>query len=393
MSNTPTSTILLADLVIGSTSKVSLVDLTGREVIAQGAVVTLALVESIRQEGVTRVCVAPSRDQPSPSVDPTPSVQSTSLAQCAYSPERIQRLGEKFGACEQIVDRLIERLESGEPVFSREVESQVDEYVEELAADPDPVIAGVLQHQRDLTLSRRCVQFSVLSMAIGMSQKLQPLEIRDLGIAAMMHDASLFLLAPAVRFPHLPMSEVQRQDYLRHPITSELLLEKVRGITPVQRRLVSQVHEFLDGSGFPRGLSAAELHPLSRVLSTAEGYLTLTSPPTGHPRIMPCDAIAYLIASASKGRYAPGSVSALLRAVTLYPLGSVLELSDTTQVKVIRSNGNDYGYPIVQSIADPDCVIDLRYSELFITRPVPARDHDEARLPDAYKELNSSLQQ
>ncbi len=390
MTNPIRSTIRLDDLVIGSTSKVAFADVTGRIVIPLGTHIVQSVVDEIRMDGVSLLQVVTADATGLPEDDMTVAEQASELASLRlspYPPERVKRLEEKFLACEAMVDEIVNSLRQGITVNVRDAEQELDGYVDELTTDPDPVIASAIAYQSDLTLARRCVQLSVLSMAIAMAQKLNPNDIHDVGIGALMHDWSLFSLPEEARFPHLPMNEQLRAEYSKHPLMSENLLKSVRGSTDTQRTIVSQVHELLDGSGFPRGIAGRQFHPLSRVVSVADGYLTLTSPPPGVTRVIPCDAIAYMIAGASKGKYAPASVSALLEAATMYPLGSLLELSDATLVRVIRSNAGDYGYPIVQSVAKPEHVIDLRNSDLFITRPVASTEYDEARLPDAYKEL------
>lgn len=396
MSNSNRPKLRIDQLVVGSVSKASLVDVTGRKLIARGTTITLALIDDIRRDGVTFLEVvaetAGKVDAPETNASLTQTTKSGAIEQQRlqpYSTERIEQLEAKFNTCQQLVGYMIGALHSGEKVDAREAEHEINDYAEELADDPDPVVAGALAFEPNLTLEKRCVRFSILCMAVGAAQKLNPTEIQDLGMAALMHDWSLFDAPPEARFPRSDMTEEERYHFSKHPLASESLLRKIRGTTEVQRIVVAQVHELLDGSGYPHGISGRRVHPLSRIASVAEGFLALTSPPPGAARVIPCDAIAYLIAAASKGQYSPASVSALLEATTLFPLGSILELSDTTQVRVIRANPGKYGYPIVQVVSKPDVVIDLSQSELFITRPVASTTYDEIRLPDAYKELNS----
>ncbi len=399
MSNSNRPSLRVDQLVVGSTSKVSLSDITGRQLIARGTTITLALIEEIRQEGVTFLQVMPEAS----AIDTAEAIQSPARETDAsagdsgrlqpYSAERVEQLERKFATCQLVVGKLVDSLRNGETIDADEASQEIDGYAQELTNDPDPVVAGALAYQPDLTLEKRCVQLSVLCMAIAIAQKLSPAEVHDLGMAALMHDWSLFDAPPEARFVRSDMSEDERYQFSKHPHASEMLLSKVRGSTEVQRIIVAQVHELLDGSGYPLGISGRKIHPLSRVAGVAEGFLTLTSPPPRAARVIPCDAIAFLIAAASKGRYAPASVSALLEATTLFPLGSILELSDTTQVRVIRTNPGNYGYPIVQVVSNPGAIIDLSKSDLFITRPVASTKFDEIRLPDAYKELNSSSRQ
>lgn len=386
-------------------------DITGRQLIAEGTTITLALIEEIRQEGVTFLQLmpdglpvaseAPHVTTATPTTPPAKADDAADRAADAsasprlqpYSAERVEELERKFQACELAVGQMIDALRHGETVSADEAAGEIDEYAQELAEDPDPVVANALTYQPDLTLEKRCVQFSVLCMAIAIAQDVSPADVQNLGMAALMHDWSLFNVEPRARFARIDMTDEERYQFSKHPQASESLLAKVRGSNELHRLIVGQVHELMDGSGYPFGLTRQKIHPLSRIAGVADSFLTLTSPPPGVARVIPCDAIAYLIAAAAKGRYAPASVSALLEATTLFPLGSILELSDTTQVRVIRTNPGKYGYPIVQVVSDPKSIIDLSTSELFITRPVASTTYDEIRLPDTYKELNSSAGQ
>ncbi len=398
MSNTVRPFLRVDQLVVGSISRVSLGDVTGRELISKGTTISLALIEEIRNEGVTFLQILPDVDATA-----NPSAQATSSAERGseqsasksrllqpYSADRVEQLDRKFNACQLVVAQMVDSLRHGESVSADDAVQQIDDYVQELSDDPDPVVASALAYQPDLTLEKRCVQLSILCMAIGMAQKLGPVEVQDLGLAGLTHDWSLFDVPPESRFSHHHMTEDARYQFSKHPHASAMLLSQIRGTSEVQRMIVAQVHELLDGSGYPLGISGRKIHPLSRVAGVAEGFLDLTSAPPGAARVVPSDAIAFLIASASKGRYAAASVSALLEATTLFPLGCILELNDTTRVRVIRSNPGKYGYPIVQMVSNPNVIIDLSTSELFITRPVVSSEYDEIRLPDAYKELNSA---
>ena len=106
---------------------------------------------------------------------------------------------------------------------------------------------------------------------------------------------------------------------------------------------------------------------------------------------MPCDAIAFLINGASQGRYSPKAVGALLHAVTLYPIGSIVELSDTTKARGIRANVKDYGDPIDESLTDTSRVINLKEENLFVTRPILSTHFREVRLPETQKQLDEAM--
>ena len=408
------STIPLDQLHIGQSSPSDLCDCDGLLLIAAGVPVTPTIIENLKRHGIetlhirrssppapikqpikkpfTRPATAPERKrqtrQPPSADDPTLKQQPLSSS---YSPAKVARIERLHAKSLETVQRLVENLNEGQPADISETDPVIDGFLRELTDHPDAVVANAIRFDADLDLAKRCVQFSVLALAVGIRTNQSAASLRELGRAALLHDCGLFELAPEARFPHFRMPGETRRLYRQHPITAEALIQSVRGATFTLGVIVAQVHELLNGSGFPRQLTTQQIHPLARLLSVVDTYLMLTSPPCGHVRILPCDGIAYLLSGVAQGQYAPSAVTGLLETVTLYPIGSVIELSDTTKARVVGSNGSDYGYPVVESLAEAGKLINLKESELFVTRPIPQSQYHEARLPATYTDLRSAV--
>lgn len=393
-------------LVIGANAVNSLFDEHGRLLIAEGVEITDALVESLRRRGITTLHLAGGKtgDAPRSSVRVVHQSSSDvaleqSIANDAvfgqlstnYPIKKVERVRQQFVEGEKSLVHLHHSLGRSAIKSLGRTDIHVESFHRELSDDSDPVVAAAIAYDADLQLATRCVQFSILSMAIARQIGASKERIQSVGSAAMMHDWSLFDLPPESRFPHQPMTAQIREQYRVHSLSTVAMLDMVESVPPVVKSYVAQVHEMLDGSGFPNGLGRSEIDAMSRVLCVADAYLTLTSPPKGAPRIVPCDAVAFLVNGAAKGRYSSAAVRGLLQSVTLYPIGSIVELSDLTKAKVIRSNGSDYGYPIVESLKDATKIINLKQTELFVTRPVLVPDYREVRLTDTHVELNETI--
>ena len=63
----------------------------------------------------------------------------------------------------------------------------------------------------------------------------------------------------------------------RHPGDGRKLLDELGGFPDAVRGLVSDHHERLDGSGYPRGLSADDLNIETRILAVCDVYDALVS--------------------------------------------------------------------------------------------------------------------
>ena len=58
----------------------------------------------------------------------------------------------------------------------------------------------------------------------------------------------------------------------RHPADGRRLLEALGGFPEAVRALVSDHHERLDGSGYPRGLGADQMSIETRILAVCDVY-------------------------------------------------------------------------------------------------------------------------
>lgn len=95
----------------------------------------------------------------------------------------------------------------------------------------------------------------------------------DLGLAAtagLLHDVGMLHLDPLLLDPHGEISREQRRQLYSHPLVSTVLIERHHGYPRELLRAVTEHHEFLDGSGYPRNLRAEAISPLGRILSLGE---------------------------------------------------------------------------------------------------------------------------
>ena len=82
------------------------------------------------------------------------------------------------------------------------------------------------------------------------------------------------------------------------------MLARVGALSRSRRRSATRHHERLDGSGYPRGLTAASLTPRDRLLAAAHVYHAITEPHSGRARdpLGPGQASRELRAEVTGGR-------------------------------------------------------------------------------------------
>ncbi len=143
------------------------------------------------------------------------------------------------------------------------------------------------------------------------------------------------------------------------------------------RMVAYQIHERCNGNGYPRNRQASMIHQAAKVAAVADVYVALVSPRSHRPALMPYYAVEHLIYGVKDGQFDSSAVRALLKTISLFPIGSYIKLSDHRVARVIRANPEHFGRPVVE-VWSPDKldqaseVVDLsENSQIAIQGPVP----------------------
>ncbi len=95
-------------------------------------------------------------------------------------------------------------------------------------------------------------------------------DVRMLAAAGLLHDIGMLHLDPVLLAPGRPLGSEQRRQLYAHPLVSVMWLEQHHEYPKELLQAVMQHHESLDGSGYPRTLSGADISPWGRVLAITE---------------------------------------------------------------------------------------------------------------------------
>jgi DNA-binding CsgD family transcriptional regulator len=98
-----------------------------------------------------------------------------------------------------------------------------------------------------------------------------------------------------------------------HPYLTERMLHQSRALAPVAR-LVVQIRERMDGSGYPRGLTGGAISREARILAAADAYQAMGEPRPHRPARPADEAAEALRADVKLGRYDAEAVEAVLGA-------------------------------------------------------------------------------
>jgi HD-GYP domain-containing protein (c-di-GMP phosphodiesterase class II) len=308
-----------------------------------------------------------------------------------YSPQQRERLIKQFATTKKLMDTMIRHAIAGLWQDNRAVLTVANSAVAELVNDADQTITTSAEIPRNPEITERAVRMSVLGMAIAMELGWDEQQVRELGECGLVHDWGLYRLDEKIRLQQGVLSESDRKQMQQHPLYTFEMLSKMQKVSDAVRIAAAQVHEKLDGSGYPRGLKEDQIHPYAKILHVADAYVSLTEETWGRPAYISYDVMVYLLSQVKNRSISIEAVRALLNVVALFPIGSHVQLSDGSEARVIRRGTGVYTEPVVQRVgADRtlridqghSSIVDLSQSELKVTSPLPHPIRQEARILD-----------
>ncbi len=165
--------------------------------------------------------------------------------------------------------------------------------------------------ERDASTEEHTRRVAMLAARVGEELKLSADARRHLAVGGLLHDIGKLSVPLDVLQKPGPLDDDEFAAIKRHPADGRKLLEELGGFPEQVRRLVSDHHERLDGSGYPRGLKAEQLSLETRILAVCDVYDALVSDRVYRPAWTPDRALALLHEEAQG--YDPAVVAALER--------------------------------------------------------------------------------
>jgi len=127
----------------------------------------------------------------------------------------------------------------------------------------------VMRDQRP-ELFQHSLQMMTVAVFLGIKSDLSERDCCTLAAAALLHDLGVLHMDPAWSDPDNKVVGVQRKHLVAHPITAMLMIRDTEAYPRAAEVAVLEHHERMDGTGYPRGLTGANITPLGRILLLAE---------------------------------------------------------------------------------------------------------------------------
>jgi putative nucleotidyltransferase with HDIG domain len=213
----------------------------------------------------------------------------------------------------------------------------INRFVEEMTCEGETAIR-LLSENLGERGAVHPINVTILSLLLGRAMGLPEGDMRDLGVAAMLHDLGKLQLPERVRAYDEGFSAAEYKLYQEHVVQGEQLARQM-GLSKAVQLAIAHHHEQTDGGGYPARLRGESLPLSSKILALVNRYEDLSNPARSSTAMTPHEALSFIF-SQLKNRYDSVVLSAFIRMMGVYPPGSIIELVDGRYALVMSVNSS-----------------------------------------------------
>ena len=216
----------------------------------------------------------------------------------------------------------------------------------------DPVLILAL-HQDDLRryVTQHPVNVAVFAIKMADHLGFEKSKQVEIGMASLLHDVGMAAVPDKILYKQGKLNDAEKKIFKQRPNFSSKILRTLGPEYAYLAECAVQVYERIDGSGYPRGLKADEMHEYAQIIGLLDMYESLIHSRPQRGRRTPFAAVKEII-NTSKNHFQKEYLKALLSIFTAFPIHSYVRLNSDAIGKVIETYPDQPLRPKIQIIYD-----------------------------------------
>lgn len=179
------------------------------------------------------------------------------------------------------------------------------------------------------------VNVAMYAVVLGRRLNIKDSFLADLAMAGFFHDIGKILVPQDILQYPGKLGEEQLKIMRNHADLGRVFLEHYPSVPDIARTGAIDHHERSDGSGYPLGKEHDEISLVGRLLAVVDVYDALTSRRCYKDAYTPAKSLSIMYQSREE-QFSPGFVESLIEALGVYPVGSLVRLSNNYTAVVIE---------------------------------------------------------
>ena len=330
------------------------------KVTSRGKVTKKGIVTSLKKRGVTAVIIDPSKqfapEEAEPEVEPVeeaPPPQEEPEEPAEPAPKREVSFNEEVSVANKLHKKgksiqktLLNSVAKGLPADIAVSEEFSNNLVGSIDRNPNALLCLTKIREKDDYLLEHSLNVAILlanfAKFIGLEEEI----VQELALSGFLHDIGKIKIPDSILHKPGRLTDQEMNIMRDHVIFGIEALEEM-DIPERMIKTVGEHHERLDGYGYPEGARGDEISYTGRMISIVDVYDALTADRCYKAGMSSQKALQILLKD-TPAKYDRVLVQKFIKCIGVYPVGSLVKLTDSTIAMVVRHNEGSPLKPLVK---------------------------------------------
>lgn len=238
-----------------------------------------------------------------------------------------------------------------QPVDVRSAKKLVTDLTDNITANPHAMMwLTYLKERHEYTLTHS-INVCVLALTFGRHMKLHRTELELLGLGALLHDIGKLRIPSEILDKPGRLTKEEFDIMKSHPQEGYKILKPDAQFPVESLEIVLHHHERINGKGYPSQFNRDDITLITKMASIVDVYDAITSDRCYHDGISPYKALQNIY-SWTKNDFDKPLVEEFMSCMGLYPVGTIITLSNGQTAIVISNTPATRLRPVVMLIKD-----------------------------------------
>lgn len=269
-----------------------------------------------------------------------------------------QALRAELPKAKKAFDRSLKHIHQVLEQVARDSQIDIDSAKEVVAECVDSILRNdtamfwlsKIKNQDEYT-AEHCLRVGILAITFGKYLQLDREQLELLGLCGMLHDVGKMQIPTTVLNKTTPLTQEEFDLIKQHTVLGYNYLSSHGEIATEVHQVAHNHHEHLSGEGYPRQISDESLSLYDRMIAIVDSYDAMTSDRC-YRLGMPASQAVSILYNEQHHHYDSQLVQLFIQMVGIYPVGSLVKISNG-QIAVVLSTNEDHKLePVVELLTD-----------------------------------------
>lgn len=309
-------------------------DRMDRTLIARNTILNEYLIDSLFKMGIPGVYIREGEEEPEEEEPIAPHALEVIEKLTVSDPSKVQ-------LSESVKKRVAEGMQylysNTEATNFTEATNSIANDLMKAISDNDAIAVDIstLKISDEYTF-KHSVDVATMAMIIARKYGLPEQEVYNIGIAGLLHDVGKTKIPNEVLNKTARLTDEEFALMKKHTTLGYALLKDKEDIIQPVAMGVLQHHEKVNGKGYPMGVKGEQIGLYAKLISVADIYDALVTERPYKKAFSQRDAVEMLMSMTEELDFP--ALKSFLGSVILYPVNSIVELSNGEKAKVVKNN-------------------------------------------------------